>query len=266
MQYQPPRLRRSATHPIGRPHGTVHWQPPEQWIAVAAVPAIVSPEQFELVQAKLRQNQSFARRNTKAEYLLRALVRCGRCLLACQARRTGSNQYYLCTGKDKEARHRRGRTRPSRFIPAQQLDELVWQDLGALLSDPKQIKQALARAQGEHWLPQELQARRETLRKAAVSLEHQLERLTEAYLGGVIPLVEYQRRRRELEQRQQMIERQAEQLQSQTDHRVKLSELAESVEAFCHRVQAGLAASSFEQRRQLVELLIDRVVVTDDQV
>lgn len=170
MQYQPPRVRRSATHPIGRPHGTVHWQPPEQWIAVAAVPAVVSPKQFDLVQAKLRQNQSFARRNTKAEYLLRALVSCGRCQLACQARRTGPNQYYLCAGKDKEARHRYGRTCPSRFIPAQQLDELVWQDLCALLSEPEQITQALSRAQGGHWLPQELQAHRETLRKAAVSL------------------------------------------------------------------------------------------------
>jgi site-specific DNA recombinase len=93
MQYRPPRVRRSATHPIGRPHGTVHWQPPEQWIAVAAIPAIISQEQFELAGAKLRQNQSFARRNNKAEYLLRALVSCGRCLLACQARRTGSNKY-----------------------------------------------------------------------------------------------------------------------------------------------------------------------------
>jgi site-specific DNA recombinase len=30
---------------------------------------------------------------------------------------------------------------------------------------------------------------------------HQLERLTEAYLPGVIPVVEYQRRRQELEQK-----------------------------------------------------------------
>lgn len=206
MLYREPRVRRSATHPIGRPHGTVHWQPPEQWIAIARVPAVITQEQFELTQAKLRQNHSFARRNTKAEYLLRALVSCGHCQLACQARRNGTNKYYLCTGKDKEARQRRGRTCPARFIPAQQLDDLVWQDLCALVPDPSQITRALARAQGGHWLPQELQSRRENLRKAGVSLEHQLERLTEAYLSGVIPLLEYQRRRGELEQRRQLIE------------------------------------------------------------
>jgi len=32
------------------------------------------------------------------------------------------------------------------------------------------------------------------------------------------------------------------------------------------RVRAGLASASFAQKRQLVELLIDRVVVTDDEV
>jgi site-specific DNA recombinase len=35
---------------------------------------------------------------------------------------------------------------------------------------------------------------------------------------------------------------------------------------FCQRVQQGLAQATFEQKRQLVELLIDRVVVTDEEV
>jgi hypothetical protein len=39
-----------------------------------------------------------------------------------------------------------------------------------------------------------------------------------------------------------------------------------SVEAFCQRVQIGLGNATFEQKRQLVELLIDRVIVTNDQV
>jgi site-specific DNA recombinase len=46
---------------------------------------------------------------------------------------------------------------------------------------------ALERAHGGYWLPQELHARKEALRKGQVSLANQLERLTEAYLQGVIP-------------------------------------------------------------------------------
>jgi site-specific DNA recombinase len=266
MHYRPSKIRRSATNPIGRHHDSVEWLPPEQWIADAPIPAVVTQQQFELAQAKLRQNQSFARRNNKAEYLLRALVSCGICRLACQARRTSDNKYYLCAGKNKEARQRRGQTCASRFIPAQQLDDLVWQDLCELLADPSYINQELARAQGGQWLPQELQARREGLRKAITSLTQQLNRLTDAYLGGVMRLDEYQRRRRELEQRQQALEQQAQQLSVQADQQSKLAGLMDSVEDFRRRVQSGLSQATFEQKRQLLELLVDRVVVTHEEV
>ena len=51
----------------------------------------------------------------------------------------------------------------------------------ALLAHPESIVYALERAHGGHWLPQELQARKDALRKGQGSLTHQLERLTEAY-------------------------------------------------------------------------------------
>ena len=44
---------------------------------------------------------------------------------------------------------------PARFIPVQPLDDLVWQDLCAVLTHPQSIAQALARAQGGHWSSQE---------------------------------------------------------------------------------------------------------------
>src|SRR5215467_14648681 len=81
-------VRRSATHPLGRPRDSQAPLPPEEWIAVAMIPAIVTREQFDRVQAKIAANRSFARRNnTATSYLLRALVSCGTCRLACQARR-----------------------------------------------------------------------------------------------------------------------------------------------------------------------------------
>ena len=45
-----------------------------------------------------------------------------------------------------------------------------------------------------------------------------------------------------------------------------MSTLADSIEAFCQKIQPVLEEATFEQKRQLVELLIDRVVVLDEQV
>ncbi|MDP9316506.1 MAG: hypothetical protein M3R24_37580, partial [Chloroflexota bacterium] len=119
---------------------------------------------------------------------------------------------------------------------------------------------------GGHWLPQELQARREQIRQARGRLTQQLERLTEAYLGAVIPLAEYQRRRQDLEQKQEALTIQERQLTLQVDRQKEVAALVTSVEEFCQRVQAGLANATFEQKRQLVELLIDRVIVANGDV
>jgi site-specific DNA recombinase len=265
---RPPRIRRSATHPLGRPHESLVEVPPEEWIAVATIPAIISQEEFNRVQGKLAQNQSFATRNNKTHpYLLRALVSCGICQSACIGRHLQSGHtYYVCAGKGKAIHTRKETKCPSRFSPAQQLDALVWDDLCAVLTDPACVTAALARAANGAWLPQELQERQAQGRRARQQLDQQLERLTDAYLGAVIPLAEYERRRRDLEQRRQGLERQAEQLAAQVDRQAEIVGMVKSVEEFCQRVCDGLANATFEQRRQLVELLIDRVIVTDGEV
>jgi len=267
-QYRPARIRRSATHPIGQPHQTAEELPPSAWIFVATIPAIISQEQFDLAQARLAQNQSFAKRNNKSHhYLLRALVSCGRCQSACIARHLkGGHVYYVCSAKSNPIHSRKEEKCQSRFSPAQQLDELVWQDLCHLLTHPESIAYALERAHGGHWLPQELQARQESLRRGRAHVTQQLNRLTEAYLNGVIPLAEYQRRREDLEQRVEAFNRQEEQLSTQANRQAEVSSLVESIEDFCRRVQSSLQNASFEQKRQLVELLIDRVIVNDGDV
>ena len=104
------------------------------------------------------------------------------------------------------------------------------------------------------------------MRRGQASLTQQLERLTEAYLSAVLSLAEYQRRRADLEKRQQALARQEEQLSREGTQMQQIAGLEKSIEAFCRRVASGLEQATFEQKRQLVELLIDRVVVTGDQV
>src|SRR4051812_40560116 len=229
---------------------------------------MVSQAHFDEVQAKLATNQSFARRNNTAhQYLLRALVSCGHCGLACTARAiNGRSFYYLCNGKGHSTFSHRAACCPARHTPAGQLDELVWNDLRALLGEPEPLAAAVARAHGGAWLPQELLARRETLRRGQAHLRQQLERLTDAYLRAVIPLDEYERRRRDLEQRMQALAGQEEQLRGDAARRQQLAGVAASLQAFRERIEHGLDQASFEGRRQLVLLLIDRVVVTDADV
>jgi site-specific DNA recombinase len=156
-----------------------------------------------------------------------------------------------------------GQRRTARYIPAGQLDELVWADLCALLTDPAQMARALGRARGGAWLPQELHARQATIRQALGQLGRQQQRLLDAYLAEVIGLGELERKREELDRRQATLTAQQRQLDAAAEQRLELQAVADGIEAFCRTVRAALTTFP---RRQLAELLIDRVVVTGDQV
>ena len=265
---RPARIRRSATHPLGNPARGQDPTPTEAWTLVGTVPALVSQEDFDRVQAKLALNKKQAARNNKSHrYLLRALVSCGACQSACIARTTnGGLRYYICRCQAQPIYSQHDQRRHARCIPAQQLDALVWEDLCQLITQPDYIVDALQRARGGHWLPQHLQSRKQALRKAQAGISQQLERLTDAYLMAIIPLAEYQRRRSELEQKSQVLETQMRELGVQVDRQAELIQLSSSIEDFCRRIQAGLADATFEQKRTLVELLIDRVLVANGEV
>jgi hypothetical protein len=104
------------------------------------------------------------------------------------------------------------------------------------------------------------------LRKAQANLTRQKERLTEAYLAEVVGLDEYKRRRKEVEDRIETLLTQERQLEAQGEQRRELAGMMQSIEEFCQHVALGLSQASFEQKRHLVELLIDRVIVRKEEV
>jgi site-specific DNA recombinase len=163
------------------------------------------------------------------------------CRLGCIGRSSrGGYAYYVCVGRSHGTISHRDEKCSARSIPVEPLDALVWQDVCEMLTHPEKIADTLYRAQGGQWLPQELQARRENLRKARVSLEQQMERLTDAYLANVLQLEEYKRRKLELEQRLSVIAEQKRQLEANVGHHDQLAGMVQSIEAFCQRVQQGL--------------------------
>jgi site-specific DNA recombinase len=262
----PARRRKSALLPVG-PGESHQPAPPEEWIAIP-VPAIVSQETFDLAQARLDQNKQLARRNNTAHaYLLRGLVSCGACKLACMGRCLhGGYDYYVCRGRTEAVRAATGERCIARYIPARALDDLVWQDLCQVLVAPTLITHELERAHMGEWLPQALQARRKTIQDALAQLDRQQARLLDAYLAEIIGRDEFERKRQEVQQTQNGLTQQLRQLDAQAQRQIDVATLAEGISTFCQRIQPTLNRLDFAQRRQLVELLIDCVIVTDGQV
>ena len=262
----PARKRRSSLLPAG-PGVSRCATPPEEWIAIA-VPALIAQETFDLAQERMSQNKQAARRNnTSHDYLLRGLVSCGQCRLTATGRSWKPGYaYYVCRGRNDPLRIAQDQRCTARYAPAQQLDDLVWEDLCTILTDPTCISQALERAQAGDWLPQALQSRRQSLASALSQIERQQARLLEVYLAEVINRDEFERKHRELQQTYHGLQQQLRQLDAQAQKQIDLAALNVGIEEFRQRIQPTLQDLNFAQRRQLVELLIDRVIVDDEQV
>ena len=268
LRTTPARGRRSALEPVG--HGvSTRVHPPEEWITVP-VPALVSSEQFDAAQRRLATNQQCARRSTSHPYLLRGLVSCGVCGLSCSGMIRSPDQtrysYYRCRGKLTRTGSSRATLCPARLIPAAQLDELVWTDLCAVVQHPESVAQALERAHSGAWIPEELRRRQATLRGVRASLVRQRERLLQAYLAEVVDLETFQRQERTLRQQEEDLRAREREVVAQGERLIEVSGMARSMLAVLGRLRVGLEQATFEQRRQLVELLIDRVVVTNGAV
>jgi site-specific DNA recombinase len=264
---RPAEQRRSPLQPVNPRNQSRRLNTPDAWTLVSHVPAIITQDMFDQVQAKLTENQRMARRNNTAhDYLLRALVSCGQCGFACSCRTTRTYSYYTCNGHKHRAVSGLETPCPSRSVRVEVLDTLVWQDVCRVLEDPTILASALERAHGGAWLPHELQARGAMLRKAQATLERQLTRLTDAYVAEVLGLEEYVRRREGILQRQQALGQQETALREQGQNRQAFAVMLQSVNDFVHRVRGGLAHATFAQRRQIVELLVDRVVIFADEI
>src|SRR5438128_859680 len=92
-------------------------------------------------------------------------------------------------------------------------------------------------------------------------IERRIERLVDAYQAEALTLEELQARRSRLESRRAELVRDEQVLRAESVQRDHLQSLATRVEDFRAAISDGLEYADFTQRRALVELLIDRVVV-----
>ncbi len=139
------RLRQRGGVPA-RP-GALRDRPREEWIEIP-VPALVSPTQFALAQARLAENRRFAARHTKVPSLLQGLLVCRACGYAYYRTSTRTSRrklfYYRCLGT-AAYRYPEGRRCTNRPVRQDALDARVWDEVIRLLGNPSLVRQEIDR-------------------------------------------------------------------------------------------------------------------------
>jgi len=113
---------------------------PEQWLRIP-VPALITEEQHALAQKLLARNSRLSPRNTRKVSLLQGILVCRECghtyyRSSTRSKAGNVHHYYRCSGADS-FRRPEGRVCAARPVRINEIDELVWTQVLALLEHPR---------------------------------------------------------------------------------------------------------------------------------
>jgi site-specific DNA recombinase len=248
-------------------------RPRDQWIAIA-VPAILEEELFEAAQRVSYDNSKWSpRRSEPNHWLLRGLVKCGRCgvSVSCHKMR-GRNgifhHYYYCRNHDPLRAGGEHRRCPERNVRANELDAFVFDQVRATMLRPDVLLsgEAAVSTQGEAGSNELLASQLARLDRKIDSVAAERRRLADLYQAGFIEREELLRRGKELELRRSALNAQRQALVDQRQELAQQNRLRDCVEGFAHRVRATIDLLDFTQRQKLLRLVVEEVRVTGWQV
>ncbi|HCT79723.1 MAG TPA: hypothetical protein DGT23_24795, partial [Micromonosporaceae bacterium] len=244
-------------------------RPREEWIPIA-IPAIIAEDEFDAAGRVSRDNSQWSpRRTPPGHWLLRGLVKCGHCKVGTSCHkmrgRNGTwHRYYYCHNHDPIKAGGTDRRCPERNIRADALDTFVFDQVRAALLRPdvllagEQAVLAHTPAPDDELLAAEL-ARLDRKLDHVAAERH---RLADLYQAGLLQLTDLQRRATDIEHRQRDLRQKREALTTQRHDLARDNQLRGRVAAFAERVLAAIDDLNFEQRQQLLRLVVHQVRVT----
>jgi len=229
------------------------------------MPAVISPTQSALTQARLRENRRFAARHTKVPSLLQGLLVCRTCGYAYYRTSPQTSRrklyYYRCLGSDNY-RYPEGRRCRNRPVRQDALDTLVWDEVIRLLESPSLVRQEIDRRLAALRTEHPVTAKRESLVKALTRIRGAAARLIEAYQEELLSLEELRTRMPPLRQREataaaQLATLEAELVDAETY-------VAQNLEGFLDKLHEAAHTLAVADRQRVVRLLLKEVQVGPD--
>jgi site-specific DNA recombinase len=219
-----------------------------------------------------RDNSAFSQRRAEpGAWLLRGLVRCGPCGVKCgcsghrsRGEEGTSLRYYDCRyhslaeagGKDRQCRERR--------IRADALDTFVFDQVRDTLLRPDVLLAGQSEVTASRPAPDDelLTAELARLQRKLAAVEGERRRLVDLYQTGLVELVELQRRAKEIDGRRRQLDEGRANLEAERQELATDNRLRQRVENFAQRAHAALHSLDFDQRQQLLRLVVEDWRVT----
>jgi site-specific DNA recombinase len=238
------------------------------------VPALVDEALFSAAAEQLAENRQRNRQRRRgARHLLQGLVVCKHCGYALYGKpvspaaakgKKRSYAYYRCIGMDA---YRFGGQRIcwNKQVRTDVLEEAVWKDVCALLTDPEKIAGEYQRRLNGASKKADNKSR-ESLAKLMQKVKRGIARLIDAYGDGLLDKSEFEPRIHSAKERLAKLQVEA---KAQADVEAQAQELRLVIghlQEFAERVRCGLQEADWSTRREIIRALVKRVEVDKQQV
>src|SRR5438477_12267781 len=244
-------------------------RPRDEWIPIT-VPSIVDEVPFEAVNRITRDNSKWSpRRAEPGQWMLRGLVKCGTCGVGVNCHkmrgRNGTwHRYYHCRNHDPIKAGGPDKRCPERNIRADALDTFVFDQIRAALLRPDVLATGERAVAAHTPIPDDelLAAELARLDRRLHGIEVERRRLIDLYQTALIDLPELQRRATDTDTRRQDLQQRRDALTTQRQQLTHDNQIRNRVAGFAHRVLTVIDQLNFDQRQQLLRLVVDEVRVT----
>lgn len=267
-----PRIR-AARHSADTPKKTysVVRTGADEWVEIS-VPAIISEALFYTVQEQLEENRKYARQRRRgAAYLLQGLTVCGHCRYAYYGKKVGKATgrkhyaYYRCIGTDA---YRFGGERicDNKQVRTARLDDLVWQQVVALLSEPERLKREYERRLDIIEDKDKEGTDTAAFEKQKRHLQQAKSRLIDSYAEGMIEKSDFDPKIQQIKYRLQQLDIQ---IEASKRHHMGQSELfliISRLDEFAAAVNGQLATTDFTLQREIIRALVKRIEIYKEEI
>ena len=243
-------------------------RPRDEWVHIP-VPAIISEETFQRVAQRLEDNKRFASRNTKTPSLLQGLAACSGCGYGYYRTSTRTTNkkiyYYRCLGSD-DYRYEGGRVCANKPVRADYLDQVVWDHITGLLTDPHLIQTEIDKRLHAARATNPTRRQRKNLDLALAKATTAITRMIEAFSEQLITIDELRQRMPDLRARETNLRNQISALDTQhADHEHYLT-LAADVEGFLTTLHHRADTATVEDRQRVLRLVVKDILIGPENI
>ena len=244
-------------------------RPEAERIAIS-IPALIDREVFERSQGRHERNQQFSPRNLHEEHwLLRLLLRCGRCGLKCHCvadkRRPHMppSYYYRCGPPRLPGKPT---CRPN-HVRTQPLDSLVWEQVRRHLLDPKLLVLAQKKDPKSPMLDSSLLSSQiENDQRRLTRVGEERRRILDAYQCGFLDKQEFEDRASAVGRRIETLRKELKALEEENQSQSEGHKIIERIRGFSSALTQRLDTMNFWERQALVRTVIEEVVLCGNEV